>query len=248
MAYNLWFYGCCCFCGLGLWPGRDSVFSVLICLCISRLKKKGRLEARCMSLNWNGKYTLYVLFSVLLCWKPTEARLVGSCLSGRYICSHQQGGQEIAFDLTLIRLNIFGHSIRAPLNWLPSVLVWSLSLEMTRFDKCMFYKWLEVNCCVIGSIIKMFKLLCTSAIMFFLPCNLGSLSMCEVYRAGNSINPVCDSLHIDCVFQNKVIKSIKKEIILYVIFCHCKVFPCLRLCNRSSIWQLCALMNSNLYV
>lgn len=36
-------------------------------------------------------------------------------LSGRYVCSCQQGGQEIVFDLTLIWLNIFRHSIRPPL-------------------------------------------------------------------------------------------------------------------------------------
>lgn len=50
-------------------------------------------------------------------------------LSGQYICSCQQAGQQLTFDLTLIQRNIFGHSIQPPVigyQCLSSVLVWSL--------------------------------------------------------------------------------------------------------------------------
>lgn len=90
MAYNLCFYGCCCVCGLGLWPECDFVFSVLICLCIYRLEKA----------DWQiAAYTLHILLSVLLWWMP-ELLLHASVdkevcfLSGKYVCSCQQVGQK----------------------------------------------------------------------------------------------------------------------------------------------------------
>lgn len=35
-------------------------------------------------------------------------------LSGQYICSCQQAGQQVAFDLMLTQMNISGHSIQPP--------------------------------------------------------------------------------------------------------------------------------------
>ncbi len=93
--------------------------------------EKGWLAARCMSADWNRKYTLYILLCVLMWWK-LDLLLHASVdkevcfLSGWYICSCQQGGQEIAFDLTVIRLNMFGHSVWPPMisyQGLSSVLV-----------------------------------------------------------------------------------------------------------------------------
>lgn len=40
-------------------------------------------------------------------------------LSGQYICSCQQVGQQTASHLTLIQLNTFGLSIQPPCDWLP---------------------------------------------------------------------------------------------------------------------------------
>ncbi len=74
--------------------------------------EKGRLTARCMNPDRNRKHTACVasFLSVLkLSLLPHASVDKEVCfLSGRYICSCQQGSQEVAFDLTVIRPYIFG--------------------------------------------------------------------------------------------------------------------------------------------
>lgn len=68
-------------------------------------------------------------------------------LSGQYICSCQQVGQQIAFHLTLIQLNIFGLSIQPPVigyQCLSSAPVWS--------PHFMSGSWLVFHCNIIGFI------------------------------------------------------------------------------------------------
>ena len=103
------FYGCCCSCGVGLWPGCDSVCRVLICLCIlptgngrpgrtlheAGLKHK---KKNCIfsSLSFGGESRLKL---DLLLHASVDKEVC--LLSGRSVCSCQHGGHEITFVLKL---------------------------------------------------------------------------------------------------------------------------------------------------
>ena len=157
MAYKLCFYGCCCFCGLGLWPGRDSVFSVLICLCNCRLEKADWQHDAWVGIE-TEKHTLYVLLTfstVKACWSRRTCCLMPQWIKKFVSCQA---------DTSVHVIQPVRSSIWSDVNSSEQFCV----LDSASHDLCtsddqlpdchVFYKPLAVNRCVRRLITNMFLL------------------------------------------------------------------------------------------
>lgn len=133
VAYNLCFYGCWCSCGPDLWSLFSVFWSASAFAGWKWLAGSAQHDAMIETENIH-----FVFCSLSFCGEsllkpdllPHASVHKEVCfLSGQYICSCQQAGQQLTFDLTLIQRNVFGHSIQPPVigyQCLSSMLVWSL--------------------------------------------------------------------------------------------------------------------------